>query len=114
MKVVVYGIPECQLCDSVYKLLDLAVKRGQIHGVVIKKPVAGDDIRVCTDNLTDLAVLGFLGVPAVVVYDKEGNYIWGMDKIKSIQQLRMSDIARAQKQFSEISHSEVSVQASTG
>jgi len=95
MRVAVYGLPNCELCDTVFDVVSKAVARGRISGKVEKRMVDGTDSSVL-DNLTELAASGYGGVPAVIVYDDGDRCLWGLDSITSIKQLRMSEIAKAQ------------------
>ena len=99
MNISVYGTPECSICKKLFELLSKAEKRGQITGQVQLKMLEecdGHDRETCADNLVELALIGLLDPPAVVLTNDSGDFVWGKGSIKSIRDLKLGALSKKQ------------------
>ena len=99
MDISVYGTPGCGICKQLFDMLSKAEKRGQVSGNVHFKMLEqceGHAIDECASNLVELASIGLLDPPAVVLTDDNGEFVWGKGGIKSIRDLKLGALSKKQ------------------
>lgn len=95
MKLVLYSLPGCGICHGVEEMLTSYIGAGKLDVEFEVKLADGAPSDELMETMVEIAFVGVVRPPAVVLYGDDGSVLYARGPISSLHDVELQDITKA-------------------